>query len=210
MTLLQIYHWICQWKNCENQLTFGGLWARVSVLFSRLPVYLAHSSVIVHTGSGRPKTSSQKFLKRWKKISTTGLGWPSCPALDTPPIPVNFRRQNCQFTPPEDTEVGSFVASEVNWAIKQQDPNADYSRVAVIAQWNQNSASAQGSVHTHNRCSGDVQYSRAVNAGSVWTEQPYSAVWHVLVDKCPITKPTTSKRRTKEVKETKSKDYKHR
>jgi len=23
MSLLQIYQWVCQWKNCENQLGFG-------------------------------------------------------------------------------------------------------------------------------------------------------------------------------------------
>ena len=162
MTLLQIYHWICQWKNCENQLTFGRLWARVSVLFSRLPVYLAHSSIIVHTG--KPKTSSQKFLKRWEKnfyhrlgvalLSRSGHAADSCKFSPTKlPIHTTGRHRSRQFR----------CVGGVNWAIKQQDPNADYSRVAVIAQWSQNSASAQGSVHTHNRCSGDV---RTVFTGS--------------------------------------------
>jgi len=42
MSLLQIYHWICQWKNFETLLTFGEAMGRsFSVLF-----FLTHDVVM--------------------------------------------------------------------------------------------------------------------------------------------------------------------
>ena len=44
MSLLQIYHWVCQRKNCENQLLFGEVMGESLVsCFS-----LTHGVVILH------------------------------------------------------------------------------------------------------------------------------------------------------------------
>ena len=74
MSSLQIYHWVCQWKNFENRLTFGEVMGKTLVscffwdtvyiaasLFSKLTCLLA--SVAAAVGNGSVRRSLWRLLR---------------------------------------------------------------------------------------------------------------------------------------------------
>ena len=82
MTLLQIYHWVCQWKNFENRSTFGevtdksivGCFFWLTVYVSTLPHYLiAYCSAFRWTGTDSHSMFFLKLFSCLLKNSFNGL-----------------------------------------------------------------------------------------------------------------------------------------
>ena len=72
MRLLQIYQWVCQWKNFENRLTFGEVMGK-SLVFC---FFLRHSVYVTQSHKVSPIFYSCNSMKRCNIMMTFGsLGW---------------------------------------------------------------------------------------------------------------------------------------
>jgi len=65
MSLLQIYRWICQWKNFENQLTFGEVMGK-----SLVSCFLRHSVYYLCYKSARLRRGIKAFLASHERNRT--------------------------------------------------------------------------------------------------------------------------------------------
>ena len=72
MTLLQIYKWVCQWKNYQNRLTFGKVMGKslVSCFFLRHSVNEAEDDDGVLGCSGMSWTTCKQSAPRSRQTTT--------------------------------------------------------------------------------------------------------------------------------------------